>query len=208
MDESPSPAQPQALDPQEALLSSLRRREEKAFEAVVLRYGPRLRATALRLLQNDADANDVVQDTFLLALRGLDRFKGQSEFGTWLHRIAVNSALMKLRSRSRSPEQVQIHDLLPRFGDGGNHLEPAIRLRDLPDERTAREESVALVRKCIGQLPERYRTALLLRDIEGLEYKEISDVLGLTLNATRIRIHRARQALRKLLIPHFGEPVA
>lgn len=204
MEGHPSAEPSPALHDEPALLSALRRGEETAFERLVASHGARLRVTALRLLRNEDDANDVVQETFLSALKALDAFKGESGIGTWLHRIAVNAALMKIRSRRRTPE-TRIHDLLPRFGDGGNHLEPMARLRDLPDELSARRESAAIVRRCVDQLPERYRTALVLRDIEEMDYQEIADVLGMTINATRIRIHRARQALRKLLIPHFGE---
>lgn len=186
-----------------ALLSDLKAGEEAAFERLVAAYGPRMRATALRLTRNEADANDVVQEAFLHAIRGLDSFKGEARIGTWLHRIAVNAALMKIRARARRPE-VDIHDLLPRFGDGGNHLEPMVVLECRPDQSVARGEEAALVRRCIDELPTNYRTALILKDIEELEYPEIADQLGLTLNATRIRIHRARQALRKLLVPHFG----
>lgn len=187
-----------------ALLSGLRAGEETAFEQLVAAYGPRMRATALRLTRNEADANDVVQEAFLHAIRGLDGFRGNARIGTWLHRIAVNAALMRVRAKARRPE-VDIHELLPRFGDGGNHLEPAVVLQDRPDQRAARGETAAIVRRCIDELPANYRIALILKDIEDLEYQEIADQLGLTLNATRIRIHRARQALRKLLVPRFGE---
>jgi len=167
-------------------------------------HGPRLRATALRLLRNESDANDVVQETFLAAFRSISRFEGDSQIGTWLHRIAINAALMKIRSRERRPE-VQIHDLLPRFEDVGAHFEPCLPFRELPEDEVLREEACGIVRACIDRLPENYRNALILHDIEGMEYPEVARELCLTLNATRIRIHRARQALRALLAPHFGE---
>ncbi len=185
------------------LLTALRAGDSSAFERLVTEYGPRLRATALRLTRNEADANDVVQETFLAAFRSLTRFKGNSRLGTWLHRIAINAALMRIRGRERRPE-LDIHDLLPRFGDAGQHLEAQLSFRELPEESAAREEATGLVRGAIDRLPENYRNALLLHDIEGLEYPEVARQLGLTLNAARIRIHRARQALRKLLEPHFG----
>lgn len=187
-----------------ALLTALRAKDARAYGDLIRTHGPRVRATALRLLRNDADANDVVQETFLAAFRSVDRFEGKAQIGTWLHRIAVNAALMRIRSRERHPE-ANIHDLLPKFTDGGQHEVHQHPFTELPDQVALREEACALVRECIDELPDNYRNALLLKDIEELDYPEVARALGLTLNATRIRIHRARQALRCLLAPHFGE---
>lgn len=187
-----------------ALLQSLRGGDPSAFEGLVITYGPRLRATAMRLVKNESDANDVVQETFLSAFRSLDSFEGNSQIGTWLHRIAINAALMRIRGRQRRPE-VDIHDLLPRFTDGGQHPEHRHPFTELPDNATSREEACTLVQRCIGELPENYRTALILHDIEELPYEDAARILGLTVNATRVRVHRARLALRTLLAPHFEE---
>ena len=186
------------------LVQSLRKGDPSAFEGLVTTYGPRLRATALRLLRNEADANDVVQETFLSAFRSLDSFEGKSQIGTWLHRITINAALMRIRSRERRPE-VDIHELLPRFTDGGQYPEHQHSFSELPDDVALRDEACDLVHRCIDELPENYRAALILHDIEELAYEDTARILGLTLNATRIRIHRARQALRTLLVPHFTE---
>jgi len=187
---------------EEALLAALRAGDSAAYRGLIATYGPRLRAAALRLLRNEADANDVVQETFLCAFRSVGRFEGKSQIGTWLHRIAINAALMRIRSRERHPEE-EIHDLLPRFTDGGQHPTHQHAFAELPEAAALREEAASIVRDCIGRLPENYRNAILLKDIEDLDYPEVAKALGLTLNATRIRIHRARQALRGLLAPHF-----
>jgi RNA polymerase sigma-70 factor (ECF subfamily) len=186
------------------MLRALRAKDSQAYGELIRTHGPRVRATALRLLRNEADANDVVQETFLSAFRSVDRFEGKAKIATWLHRIAVNAALMRIRSRERHPE-TDIHDLLPRFTDGGQHEVHHQPFADLPDQVAQREEACALVRECIDKLPDNYRNALLLKDIEEMDYPEVARSLGLTLNATRIRIHRARQALRCLLVPHFGK---
>ncbi len=186
------------------LIQSLRAGDPVAFESVVVAHGPRLRATALRLLRNEADASDVVQETFLSAIQSLDRFEGRSRIGTWLHRIAINTALMRIRKRDCRPE-THIYDLLPRFTDGGQYPAHQHPFVEPPDESALRDESCGLIHQCIDALPESYRTALILHDIEELPYDEVARVLGLTLNATRTRIHRARQALRTLLAPHFTE---
>ena len=114
----------------------------------------------------------------------------------------MNASLMRIRSRERHPE-ANIHDLLPKFTDGGQHEVHQHPFAELPDQVALREEACSLVRKCIEELPDNYRNALILKDIEELDYPEVARSLGLTLNATRIRIHRARQALRGLLAPHF-----
>lgn len=184
------------------LLARLRAGDESAFEQVVRAYGGRLLAVTRRIVGSEEDARDVVQDAFLNAFRSLNRFEGHSKLSTWLHRIAVNAALMKLRTRKRKPEQ-SIDSLLPGFLDDGHHEERFQSWDEPVDKVMERAETRALVRTHIDALPEGYRTVLVLRDIEGLDTEETAEVLGLTVNATKIRLHRARQALRTLLAPHF-----
>jgi RNA polymerase sigma-70 factor (ECF subfamily) len=169
---------------------------------VVRSYGGRLLAVARRIVGSEEDARDVVQDAFLNAFRSLDRFEGNAKLSTWLHRIVVNAALMRLRTRKRKPEQ-SIETLLPGFLEDGHHEERFKSWDEPIDKIMERAENRDLVRKQIDALPEGYRTVLVLRDIEGLDTEETANVLGLSVNATKIRLHRARQALRTLLAPHF-----
>jgi RNA polymerase sigma-70 factor (ECF subfamily) len=189
------------VDDEASLVAQLRAGDEAAFEQVVRSYGGRLLAVARRIVGSEEDARDVVQDAFLNAFRSLDRFEGNAKLSTWLHRIVVNAALMRLRTRKRKPEQ-SIETLLPGFSDG--HHEERFKSWEEPiDKVMERAENRELVRKQIDALPEGYRTVLVLRDIEGLDTEETANVLGLSVNATKIRLHRARQALRTLLSPHF-----
>jgi RNA polymerase sigma-70 factor (ECF subfamily) len=183
------------------LVERLRRGDGAAFEELLRAHTGRLLAVARRLLGNEEDARDVVQDAFLSAFRSIDRFDGQAALGTWLHRIAVNAALTKLRSRRRHPEK-PIEELLPTFLEDGHQARPP---RDWPDPSAAlsRQETRDSVRRHIGELPEDYRTVLLLRDIEGMDTEETARMLGLTPGAVKTRLHRARQALRALLEPEF-----
>jgi RNA polymerase sigma-70 factor (ECF subfamily) len=191
------------VDDETTLIAQLRAGDEAAFEQVVRRYGGRLLAVARRIVGTEEDARDVVQDAFLNAFRSLDRFEGHAKLSTWLHRIAVNAALMKLRTRKRKPEQ-PIDALLPGFLEDG-HFEERFQSWEEPiDQAMEREENRALVREKIDELPESYRTVLVLRDIEGLDTEETANMLGLSVNATKIRLHRARQALRTMLAPHFA----
>ena len=172
-----------------------------AFEAIVRSHGARLLATARRLLLNDEDARDAVQDAFLSAVRSLDRFEGEARLSTWLHRVVINAALMKLRARRRSRER-PIEDLLPSFLPDGHHSERVLAWEEPCDLALQRQESRNLVRASIEGLPADYRVVLVLRDIEGLDTKEVAGLLGISTDAVKTRLHRARQALRTVLDPH------
>ncbi len=158
--------------------------------------------TARRLLLNDEDARDAVQDAFLSAVRSLDRFGGDARLSTWLHRVAINAALMKLRARRRSRER-PIDDLLPGFRPDGEHREPVLPWAESCDSSLQRQETRDLVHAAIARLPEDYRVVLLLRDIEGLDTKEVAGLLDISTDAAKTRLHRARQALRTILDPHM-----
>jgi RNA polymerase sigma-70 factor (ECF subfamily) len=197
-----------ALD-EASLIDALKAGDSGAYEHFVRSNVTRVKAVAERYLRNDEDANDAVQETFLSAFKAIQRFEGKSQLSTWLHRIAVNAALMKLRSRKRGGEEKaaegEIDDLLPRFVGFGAHASSQKAFNELPEEDVMRAETRAHVRKCIDQLPQLYRTALMLRDIEGFENEELAKHLGISVNAAKIRVHRARQALRALLEPSFTE---
>jgi RNA polymerase sigma-70 factor (ECF subfamily) len=187
-----------------AQLEALRRGDEAAYEALVREHTPRLLALARRYLPEEHDAHDVVQEAFLQAFRGLDRFDGQARLSTWLHRITINCALMKLRARSRRPE-CKLEDLLPRFVEDGHHAAPIAAWSAPEDGTLERAELCAAVRRAIAGLPEPYRDVLVLRDLEGLSTLEAARVIGENENTTKIRLHRARLALRALLDPLLRE---
>jgi RNA polymerase sigma-70 factor (ECF subfamily) len=186
-----------------ALVARLRAGDEAAFEQLLRTYGGRMLAVARRFVHNEEDARDVVQDAFLAAFKGIDRFEGHSQLGTWLHRIVVNTALQKFRSRQRKPEK-SIDDLLPAYREDGHRDQPDAPWSESATGALERGETRALVRDSIDQLPEAYRTVLLLRDIEGLDNEEAARILGMSVPAVKSRLHRARQALRTLLHPHFA----
>jgi RNA polymerase sigma-70 factor (ECF subfamily) len=188
------------------LLSRLRAGDPEAFEALVRSQTPRLLAVTRRMLRNEEDAKDAVQDAFISAFKSLDSFEGSCQISTWLHRIAMNSSLMRLRSRRRKPE-TPIEELLPTFLEDGHHASPPPEWREDALALMERREERDFVRACIDQLPESYRTVLVLRDIEELDGGETAQLLGVTENAVKVRLHRARQALRSLLEPRFrGRP--
>ena len=207
VEQSLHPGKPSQVSPdrqsQDELLAQLRQGDESAYETLVREYGGRMLAVARRVLRHEDDARDAVQEAFLQAFRSIDRFRGDSNLATWLHRIVTNAALMKLRSTSRHPE-VTIEDLLPQFDETGHHTQPLRDWSVFPSSELLREESRAQVRACIDQLPAPYREILILRDIEEMDTDETAKVLGISKASVKTRLHRARQALRTLLEPHFA----
>lgn len=187
-------------DAEQELLAALRAGDDAAYETLVRLEAPRMLAVARRYTRDDNEAREVVQDAFAAAFQALERFEGGARIGTWLHRIVVNTALSRSRARTGRRE-LSIEDLLPRFTQRGHFLESPAAWR--PEADLEQEELQRLVRDAIAQLPESFRDVLILRDIEGMDVDAVAARLSLTANAVRIRTHRARQALRTLLDPHF-----
>jgi RNA polymerase sigma-70 factor (ECF subfamily) len=193
-----SPTAPAAAHPDEALLAKLRAGDEAAFAGLVRRESGRLLAVARRILRSEEEAQDAVQDALLSAFQNLGRFEGNARLSTWLHRITVNAALMRLRSKKRRREDA-IDDLLPGFAEDGHHAAPVSGFAPGVDEEIASAQVAKIVRAAIDELPESYRVVLVLRDIEGLDTAEAAEALGIGPDAAKMRLHRARQALRTLL---------
>ncbi len=189
--------------PEQILVMRLKAGDADAFEELVRTAGGRLLAVARRFLRDEEAARDVVQETFLSAFRAIQGFDGHSQLSTWLHRIVVNAALMRLRVRQRRAEQ-SIEPLLPSFADDGHHAEPVMSWTDCPERAFEQKEMRAVVRSAIGELPDSYRTVLLMRDIEGLSTQEAADTLGISENALKLRLHRARQALATIVRKRLG----
>ncbi len=187
-----------------ALVHRLVAGDEDAFAEVVRVHAPRMLATARRLLRDEHEAEDAVQEAFVSAFGALDRFEGASALGTWLHRIAVNAALERLRRR-RSRDETSIEELLPQWAADGHH-EVSPEPWTLDDGSPAeRDETRRVVRAAIDRLPEAHRVALLLRDIEGLTTADAAAALGIDEGTMKVRVHRARLALRNLLAPRFAQ---
>jgi RNA polymerase sigma-70 factor (ECF subfamily) len=188
-----------------ALIARLKSGDGAAFEELVRMYGPRLLRVARRMLPAEEDARDAVQDAFVAAFKSVEQFEAHSQLATWLHRIVVNAALMRLRTQRRRPEE-DIEQFLPRFREDGHQIADSVPwLRNVvqADSELEREEARRIVRASIDELPDAYRMVLLLRDIEELSTEEAARILGVTANAVKVRLHRARQALRTLLDPYM-----
>ncbi len=171
---------------------------DSAFEELVLRYQDRLYHTIYRLLGHAEDAQDVVQETFLSAYQSLDGFKGESQFYTWLYRIAVNNAISYKRRRrpGLSLERMSQEDGMNDPADPSELSRPGFALERQEEEQT--------LMRALGQLSPDHRTVLVLKDLQGQKYEEMAEVLDVPVGTIRSRLHRARLELRELLArdPH------
>ena len=187
------------------LLAALRIGDERAYTQLVEDNTGRLLAVARRIVRNPEDASEAVQEAFLQAFRAIGRFEGEAKLSTWLHRITVNACLLRLRHAKRHPEAA-LDDLLPHF-DGTGHRVGVEHDREWSDDaldQMEKHELGKLVRDAIDRLPENFRIVVTLRDIEGMSTEETAMALGIRPEAAKMRLHRARQALRTLLEPQFG----
>lgn len=195
----------QAQLEEEALVAGLRAGDPAAQHRWVEESRPMMLSIARDILIHEDDACEAVQEAFLSAVRGLPSFDGRSRLSTWVHRITINACLMKLRSRRRRHER-PIEDLLPTYVADGHQTRstpPWPELGKKSDDGTTilSAELAEHVRRLINELPEAYRTMLILRDVRQLSTEEAAAAMGISPAAARVRLHRARQALRTLIEP-------
>jgi RNA polymerase sigma-70 factor, ECF subfamily len=183
-----------------ALVTRAKAGDEDAFSELVKHYDRRVFRMAKQITQNDDDAEDVLQETFLKAYTHLDDFQGNSKFYTWLVRIAVNEALMKLRKR-RSDRTVPLDEPID---TGEDEMVREIAVWDEnPEESYSREELGEILDQAIQGLKPAYRTVFILRDIEEMSIEETAEALGLSISAVKSRLLRARLQLREKLTRQF-----
>jgi len=183
-----------------ALVLRVQKGDYAAFEELVLRHSDKTYALAMGMLRNSADAEDVVQTTFLNVFQRLNTFRGDSAFTSWLYRIAANNALMKIRKNKREPVD-SIENMLPSFTENGLHAHPMVGAwsQRSADKLVDDKKLSKALEDALGKLPPQYRVVLLMRDVDGLSNEEISDVMGLSIPAVKSRLHRARLAVREEL---------
>ncbi len=174
--------------------------DAEALVEVVRRDGARLLAVATRLAGSREAGCDALQEAFLLAHRNLAQFDGRASLSTWVHRIVINAALMGVRKRQRLQE-VSVDDLMPEFDDRDCRLEPGGPAPTSIEVLLERVETLDLVRGAVSQLPPDYQQIVVLRDFEGITTADAAERLGITTGAAKVRLHRARAALKRLLEP-------
>lgn len=185
------------------LIADVRNGKEDACAEMVRRYGGPMLAVIRRFLRNEADASEALQDAFLSSFRNIQQFDGAAKLSTWLHTIAVNAALQKLRRAKSRPEK-SLDDLLPTFLADGHHSAEVVDWSPTALALAEKHETRSQIRAAIDKLPENYRTVLLARDIEQLDTEQTAAALGLSVAVVKTRLHRARQALRTLLEAVFA----
>jgi RNA polymerase sigma-70 factor, ECF subfamily len=171
-----------------ALVERCRRGDLGAFDELYRTHARRLYGLTVRMLSNTADAEDMLQEIFLAAHRKLDSFRGESALGTWLYRLAVNLCLDHLRSRAgRAMQLTDALDDEPALPDAGS--------RGLAERTVTKMD----LERALAQLPEGCRTAFVLHDVQGLEHREVGEIMGIAEGTSKSQVHKARMRLRTLL---------
>ncbi len=179
------------------LVARVQQGDKKAFDLLVLKYQHRLAKLISRYVHDPHEVLDVTQEAFLKAYRALPKFRGDSAFYTWIYRIAINTAKNHVVSQARRPPDTDIE------ADEAEQYEGAAGLKDnaSPERMVLRDEIERTVFAAIEQLPEDLRTAIMLRELEGLSYEEIAQAMECPVGTVRSRIFRAREAIDKKLKP-------
>lgn len=189
---------------EQALVRRLQQGSPAAFEELVEKYARRLYSVSLRILRNKQDAEDAVQEAFLKVFESIDSFREDATLYTWLYKIATNQSLMKVRERSKK-QVVSIETYLPRF-EYGQHTETIEDWKALPDLALETKELEEFFERCLDELPEEYRLAYILKDVEKLSEEDVCRILDVSKAAMKNRVHRARLVIRKRIEENFFRP--
>jgi len=191
----------------DALLQRAQEGDTAAFEALVEREQDKVYGLALRMTRSEADAAEIAQDTFLSAYQHLKDFRGQAAFGSWVHRIAANNALMRLRHRRVVEKLEKSEEALdePGFTRMGILRRPPQQWERPADEQALDAELGEAIERATDRLPEGYREVFLLKDVEGLSYEQIAEITGDSVAAIKSRLHRARLSLRETIDQFYSE---
>ncbi len=186
-----------APETDQQLVQRVQKGDKRAFDLLVLKYQHKMVSVVGRYIHDSHEVYDVVQEAFIKAYRALGNFRGDSQFYTWLYRIAINTAKNYLVSRGRRPPATDVDVEDAEHYSGSDLLKDV----DTPESNLFRDELKAEVDAAIRELPEDLRTAVTLREMEGLSYEEIADVMGCPVGTVRSRIFRARDAIDKRIAP-------
>jgi len=181
-----------------SLVRRVQRGDKGAFDALVLKYQHKLVKLVMRYVRNPAEAEDIAQEAFIKAYRALPQFRGDSAFYTWLYRIAINTAKNAVVSRDRSPIEYNV-DRNSSDSDESYDMQGRMRDPETPEGLVLTDEIRSTVNAAIDSLPEDLRTAIVLRELEGLSYEEIAAAMSCPVGTVRSRIFRAREAIDRRL---------
>lgn len=188
----------------EVLVTRLKEGDHAAFELLFGRFAPQVFRQAMRMLANSAEAEEVMQEVFLLVYTKCHSFRGDAAFSTWLYRLTANAAITRLRQHQRHPE-IDLEEYMPQFGDDGHHkVRPLVDWSQQLEKRLADAEMRQMIEEALGMLTPIDKAVVVLSDLEGLSNQEIAEILELTVSAVKSRLHRARLFLRGKLAVYFG----
>jgi len=188
-----------------ALVQALQNGEHDACACMLKQFAPRVYAVAMRMMGDPDEAEEVLQETFISACKNIHRFEGRSALNTWLHRIATNAALMRLRKRKN--KEVSLDNPIESLD--GDDIPRQIEDWDYyPADLALNSETRDVLEQAIATLPDTLRSVFVLREIEGYSTAEVAEMLDISVSAAKVRLHRARLRLRELLTPYFTEPTA
>jgi len=180
----------------EVLVSKFMKGCEESFAEIISRYETKVHNLSMRLTRNQEDAEEVLQDVFITVYRKIASFEGKAKFSSWLYRITVNAAFMKLRKKKQD-RTVSIEEMLPTIVNQSTTKEHGFGSQS--DSLTMNNQIREALENAIGRLPDEYRAVFVLRDVDGLSNKEVGDILNLSIPAVKSRLHRSRIMLRKKL---------
>ena len=202
---SPMPAKTETLHPDELLIERVKKGDIAAYNDIVARYYDRIFARVSQLLKNKQDAEEVTQDAFIRAQRGLDSFRGDASFSTWLYQIATNLAHNRYWYWFRRKRDQSISLDQPLGEDGDLTLENLMPSEgENPAEATVTQEFVDRVSECMHDLNEKHKEVLILRNVKNLSYDEIAEQLEISVGTVKSRIARARESLREQMGSDFA----
>jgi RNA polymerase sigma-70 factor (ECF subfamily) len=201
----PSRKKRATANPEKRLLALLKNGDPEAIREIIRRYHDKLFAVANRICNNPADSEEILQDVYMIALNKIDRFEERSTLSTWLYRITVNAALMKLRSqRTTNKNNIPIEGYTSLLGEEENVLRSDEAVRS-PDDTLMTRELYERIRDSVETLPDIYQSVFFLRDVQGYSIKETSRMLHTTPAAIKSRLHRSRFFLREKLGPYLNK---
>lgn len=183
------------------LVGSLLKRDQSACLGLIEKYAHKVHNLAFRITRSEEDAEEIVQDVFITVYNKIDRFEGKSAFSSWLYRITVNTAFMKLRKRKQHAS-ISLEEISPGVKDSwvSNRSEHS-DVNYICSRHELRQE----IERAVSRLPEEYRTIFVLRDVDGLSNQEVGEILNLSVPAVKSRLHRSRLMLRKRLCKFYDD---
>jgi len=184
------------------LIERLKSKDPAAMDELVDSYGGKIYSLAMGLLKNQEDAEDVLQDTLLQIYQKIETFRSESAMSSWIYKIALNFSYMKIR-KNKKGRYIPLDENMPQFKQDGMHVNPVANWAEKGDTAFLNRELGEILRENIGKLSEKYRTVLVLRDVEGLSSEEVAGITGMTVPAVKSRLHRARLFLREKLSEYY-----